>query len=97
MILRGCRSRQRLPRQIIRYFHCSSKDEAVTRIADVLAKPPGDGVEITVQGHVQSIRRQKARCFAAISDGSSLQTLQAIISPENSQKWALIHCIHELH
>lgn len=39
---------------------------------------------ITIYGRVQSIRKQKKTAFAHITDGSTLNPLQAILSPEQA-------------
>ena len=39
---------------------------------------------ITVNGFVRSLRKQKRVAFAAIGDGSSLEPLQAVLSPEQA-------------
>ncbi|WEW60491.1 asparaginyl-tRNA synthetase [Emydomyces testavorans] len=47
---------------------------------------PLDHCEILVRGLVRSVRKQKQWAFAEISDGSTMQTLQAILSPEQAAK-----------
>lgn len=42
--------------------------------------------EIYVPGFIQSLRRQKKVVFAAIRDGSSLQTLQAVLTPTQAEE-----------
>jgi aspartyl/asparaginyl-tRNA synthetase len=39
---------------------------------------------VTVNGFVRSVRRQKRTAFAAIGDGSSLKSLQAVLTPEQA-------------
>ena len=41
--------------------------------------------EVVINGYIQSIRNQKQRSFAAIGDGSSMQTLQALLTPEQAK------------
>jgi asparaginyl-tRNA synthetase len=35
-----------------------------------------------LNGYVRTVRKQKRVAFAAIGDGSTLQTVQAVLSPE---------------
>ncbi len=37
---------------------------------------------VTVQGYVQTVRKQKRVAFAAISDGTTVQTVQAVLAPQ---------------
>ncbi|GAB7352202.1 hypothetical protein MBLNU459_g2677t3 [Dothideomycetes sp. NU459] len=41
--------------------------------------------EIEVEGFVRTIRKQKRIAFAAISDGSSMQPVQAVLKPEQAE------------
>ncbi|EFQ97548.1 asparaginyl-tRNA synthetase [Nannizzia gypsea CBS 118893] len=43
-----------------------------------------DNKELRVQGHVRFLRKQKRFTFAHISDGSSLQPIQAVLTPEQA-------------
>ncbi|KAF2814879.1 asparaginyl-tRNA synthetase [Mytilinidion resinicola] len=43
-----------------------------------------DGV-VTVNGFIRTVRKQKRVAFAAIGDGSSLQSLQAVLSPAQAE------------
>ncbi|EZF33759.1 Asparaginyl-tRNA synthetase [Trichophyton interdigitale] len=43
-----------------------------------------DHKELRVQGHVRFLRKQKRFAFAHISDGSSLQPIQAVLTPEQA-------------
>lgn len=40
--------------------------------------------EIEVNGYVRTIRKQKRIAFAAVGDGSSLQPVQAVLTPEQA-------------
>lgn len=44
--------------------------------------PPSDGETLTVDGYVRSVRKQKRVAFAALGDGSTLQTVQAVLPPQ---------------
>src|SRR5690349_103400 len=54
-------------------------------VAKLLATPADDG-ERQVYGFVRSIRKQKTRAFAAIGDGSSLEPLQALLTPAQAER-----------
>jgi hypothetical protein len=73
-----------------RAFSISSQLQASTpsSIANLLERPPTNAENITVNGFVRSIRNQKTRSFASIGDGSSLQPLQALLTPEQAQRSA---------
>lgn len=66
---------------------CSSS--ASPSVARLLATP-SDGAERQVYGFIRSIRKQKTRAFASIGDGSSLEPLQAMLSPEQAQRYAFV-------
>ncbi|KAM3076277.1 asparaginyl-tRNA synthetase [Clarireedia jacksonii] len=70
-----------------RTFRIYSQLQAFTppSIASLLERPPTNPDDITVNGFVRSIRNQKTRSFASIGDGSSLQPLQALLTPEQAQ------------
>lgn len=57
-----------------------------SKISDLLtAHGKGElevGEFVEVNGYIQSIRKQKKKAFAAIRDGKSLDTLQAVMTPE---------------
>ena len=46
-----------------------------------------DAGDIVVEGWVRSIRRQKNVAFAAISDGSTVDSLQAVLKPEDAAEY----------
>ncbi|CAA9965801.1 AsnS Aspartyl-asparaginyl-tRNA synthetase [Pyrenophora teres f. maculata] len=41
-----------------------------------------DGETLTINGYVRTVRKQKRIAFAAIGDGSTLQTVQAVLAPQ---------------
>jgi asparaginyl-tRNA synthetase len=43
------------------------------------------GETLTINGFVRSVRKQKRVAFAAIGDGSTLKTVQAVFSPEQAE------------
>jgi len=40
--------------------------------------------EIEINGYVRTIRKQKRIAFAAVGDGSSLQPVQAVLTPDQA-------------
>lgn len=46
--------------------------------------------EVTVQGFIRSVRKQKRFAFAEISDGSTIQSLQAILTPDQAAECAFL-------
>ncbi len=71
-------------------FHTHASTQS--SIADILERLKGDvksdQARITVNGFVRSIRKQKHVAFAAIGDGSSLDSLQAVLSPVQAERLA---------
>jgi len=41
-----------------------------------------DNEALTINGYVRTVRKQKRIAFAAIGDGSTLQTVQAVLPPQ---------------
>jgi hypothetical protein len=46
-----------------------------------------DGL-VTLNGFVQTVRKQKRVAFAAIGDGTSLDVVQAVLTPEQAKEYA---------
>ncbi len=42
---------------------------------------------VTVNGYVRSLRKQKRVTFAAIGDGSTMESLQAVLKPEQAIRY----------
>jgi asparaginyl-tRNA synthetase len=59
-----------------------------TTIASLLSSTPPQAHpssgDLTLNGFVRTVRKQKRVAFAAIGDGSSMQTAQAILTPEQA-------------
>ncbi|XP_051934462.1 probable asparagine--tRNA ligase, mitochondrial isoform X2 [Hippocampus zosterae] len=72
-----------LPRRVllITLRHFCNKAPRKLRVAELLS---GTGLEanVQVQGWVRSVRSQKANLFVDVNDGSCLQSLQIVASPE---------------
>lgn len=62
----------------------SSSDSAPTNIASLL-ESSSHNTQLTLKGFVRSVRKQKRIAFAAVGDGSSLQTVQAVLTPEQAE------------
>lgn len=48
--------------------------------------------EITLKGFIRSVRKQKRFAFAEISDGSTVKSLQAILTPEQAAEYVNSVC-----
>lgn len=73
--------------------HCSSRNASNaakgslrgSSIATILARDaPVEDAE--VHGWVRSVRKQKKIAFAALGDGSTLDSLQAVLKPEQVEQ-----------
>lgn len=62
------------------------------RVVDILKNSqPANGSkreDITVTGFIRSVRKQKRVGFAAIGDGSSIEALQTVLTPQQAEKYA---------
>jgi asparaginyl-tRNA synthetase len=61
--------------------------DVVVSVAGLLESPASSS-NVTVNGFVRSVRRQKTRSFAAIGDGTSLEPLQALLTPDQAEKYS---------
>ncbi|KAG9243006.1 asparaginyl-tRNA synthetase-like protein [Calycina marina] len=71
-----------------RQFHCTPRSYAAIRINQLLSRSPENVFEldtVEVNGRVRSVRRQKKWTFASIGDGTTLEPLQAIMTPEQAE------------
>jgi hypothetical protein len=64
----------------------SSTESSRLSIARLLDEKPADPKDVVVTGFIRSIRNQKQRSFASIGDGSSLEPLQALLTPSQAQR-----------
>lgn len=86
MAHRGLRRvlRLTLRRATRRSLHACGRGHGPASVAALLgAEAQSD--DVIVEGYVRSIRNQKTRSFAAIGDGSTVDSLQALLSPEQAQ------------
>ncbi|CZR57876.1 related to asparaginyl-tRNA synthetase (mitochondrial) [Phialocephala subalpina] len=67
-----------------RAIHTKADNSRLT-IARILEEKPADPTDVVVTGFIRSIRNQKQRSFASIGDGSSLEPLQALLTPAQAQ------------
>lgn len=70
-----------------RFYH--SSDPLYLTVSKLLDSLPSDR-NVTVNGFIRSIRNQKARSFAVIGDGTSLEPLQAILTPVQAQRYVVL-------
>ncbi|OAL46062.1 asparaginyl-tRNA synthetase [Pyrenochaeta sp. DS3sAY3a] len=64
---------------------CPSNIAALLRpypLSSSSQQAPPDGETVTINGYVRTVRKQKRIAFAAIGDGSTLQTVQAVLAPQ---------------
>jgi len=62
-----------------------SVSSTFSKNANLVEQPPPPGSKVKIAGLVRSIRKQKRVAFAHISDGSTFQPVQAILSPDNAK------------
>ena len=91
-------SRSRIPNSPFPYSlllqsraHCASAVRTTKpNVAAVLnSKPSDDCHAVTVTGSVRTIRNQKYRSFLELGDGSTTQTLQALLEPAQADGYVL--------
>jgi asparaginyl-tRNA synthetase len=74
--------------QINTSLRWSSTIQKPANIASLLKSSANDtnesSPEIEVNGYVRTIRKQKRIAFAAVGDGSSLQPVQAVLTPNQA-------------
>jgi aspartyl/asparaginyl-tRNA synthetase len=58
-------------------------------IRQILSTPSSAQSPVTVKGWVKYLRKQKQVAFAEINDGSCAKGLQAVLNPEDVQKYVL--------
>ncbi|TVY80954.1 Asparagine--tRNA ligase [Lachnellula suecica] len=77
--------RAQRPRPSCRNFSSSRDIPTALPVAHLLATGPVDPGHVVVNGFVRSLRSQKLRAFASIGDGSSLEPMQALLTPEQAK------------
>lgn len=73
-----------------RCFHSSPLRRSSPSVAAVLATPPThDQHIVTVVGSVRTVRNQKHLTFVELGDGSTVQSLQAVLEPSQAKGYVL--------
>ncbi|CAJ2509065.1 Uu.00g140910.m01.CDS01 [Anthostomella pinea] len=67
-----------VPRALI-----STRSTSIASLLDL--KPAGPVSEIKVDGHVRSVRAQKKQHFVSLGDGSSMESLQAVVPADQAE------------
>lgn len=85
MLLVERRAASFLIRSSVRFWSRRSYSQSThRRLVDVL-KNTNNGDTVTVHGFVQSLRKQKKVAFVALTDGSSIEPLQVVLSPDQAE------------
>lgn len=90
------------PRRLLSYSRACRQENVDHRqkpktIAELLER--GSAAEnVQVDGWVRSVRKQKRIAFAAIGDGSSLDSVQAVLKPDDAAEYVeiILHLWHIL-
>lgn len=79
--VRGALSRAHISRFIVPSAHSRAAISTLpSTISGFLELAPDEAVEnVKIDGYVRSVRAQKRHHFVALGDGSSLQSLQAVV------------------
>ena len=85
-----------VPRIIVKSSPCSRclyarQTRCNSSIAALLGSVSSDASEpqnVTVNGFVRSVRKQKRVAFAALGDGTSLEPLQVVLTPNQAERYA---------
>lgn len=79
----GIRTASFTPRRPLSVTSTRPAAQKVHHVAELLEKDePAD--QVTVKGWVRSVRKQKRIAFAALGDGSTSNSLQAVLKPEDA-------------
>ena len=73
---------ERFGRRAFSYSGAQRDGRSVARIL----QQNTDAEDISVTGWVKSVRKQKRVAFAAVSDGSTIDSLQAVLKPEDAAR-----------
>lgn len=79
-------------RYSVRVLGDSAAKPAVQNVADLKAWPleSGQDCPVEINGWVRNIRKASAVRFVEVSDGSSYSTVQAVVSKEMAEEYAII-------
>jgi asparaginyl-tRNA synthetase len=82
---RGLRHRTLRTNSSLRWSSTTQKPANIASLLKSSANNTEESTpEIEVNGYVRTIRKQKRIAFAAIADGSSLQPVQAVLTPDQA-------------
>jgi asparaginyl-tRNA synthetase len=81
-VCQACRAR-RVETLITRQLSTSRARLDRLNVASLLAKD-NEVEDVTVNGWVRSVRKQKKIAFAAVGDGSTIDSVQAVLKPEDA-------------
>jgi hypothetical protein len=65
---------------------CRSTITSIAALIDPLNMNTLEGGTITVNGFIRTVRKQKRIAFAAVGDGSSVDSLQVVLRPEQADR-----------
>lgn len=76
----------RLTSNVVSRAFISTNAAVPTTVAGFLNFKPQDAVsDVKIDGFVRSVRAQKRHSFVALGDGSSLESLQAVVPPDQAE------------
>jgi len=75
---------------LFRRFASTSSRRLPPTIRQILAREPEPQTILSVTGHIKSVRKQKRVVFAAVNDGSCLEGLQAVLSPDDAHRFVVL-------
>jgi len=74
---------------LFRRFASTTLRRLPPTIRQLLAQEPDPQTILSITGHVKSVRKQKRVTFAAVNDGSCLEGLQAVLSPDDAHEFVM--------
>lgn len=69
------------------YQHANTSPRPKTRSIAELLESGSAAENVHVDGWVRSVRKQKRIAFAAVGDGSTVDSVQAVLKPEDAAKY----------
>lgn len=79
----------------VRWSSTTQKPASIASLLKSSAETNDDTApEIEVNGYVRTIRKQKRIAFAAVGDGSSLQPVQAVLTPDQALSYVQTSNMH---
>ena len=74
---------------LFRRFASTASRRLPLTIRQLLAQEPDPETILSVTGHIKSVRKQKRVAFAALSDGSCPERLQAVLNPDDAHAFVM--------